>query len=153
MYYVLIETLFDYMHLMILLGESSMRWFYDLNGDVSSESIVQYSVTYKSFMSFEYTAYKTLFNFPNFSFAYFSYFLTFNRFIYIIEILDCLLCTSSKNKIINEQIDYFIIDERAKYFDRKVNKKRNKKALRMDKHFHQSHLFIRQMFTVKLFVC
>lgn len=36
-------------------------------------------------------------------------------------------------------MDYFIIDERAKYFDRKVNKKRNKKALRMDKHFHQSH--------------
>lgn len=39
----------------------------------------------------------------------------------------------------NEQMDHFIIDDRAKYFDRKVNKKRNKKALRMDKHFHQSH--------------
>ena len=25
-------------------------------------------------------------------------------------------------------MDYFIIDERAKYFDRKVNKKRNSKA-------------------------
>lgn len=39
----------------------------------------------------------------------------------------------------NEQMDHFSTDDRAKYFDRKVNKKRNKKALRMDKHFHQSH--------------
>lgn len=78
-----------------------MRWFYDLNGDSSSESVVQYSVIYKSAMSFEHTSYITLFNFPNFVFAYFDYFLTFNRFIYIIEILDCFLCTSSGFKIIN----------------------------------------------------
>lgn len=37
---------------------------------------------------------------------------------------------------INEQVDHFMIDDKAKCFSRKINKKRrSKKVLRIDKHF------------------